>query len=265
MKLGFIAHNDLESIEKDAAFAAEQGFQGLEFNWWGGFKDVTEAHIKQTAKILQKHGVGCCMLGLWGFNHLSKDKAERKQALALLDRAIKFAGILGAEVLTTGAGEMPGEPLGVKVKEFAKVFGPILKKLEKAKLTPSFYPMHGNSFLSGLSAYEAVWEACPQVKIKLDPANWKHHGDDYLEALEKYGGRVGYIHIKEHLYRDGRLASQPAAGMGDIEWGKVFAFLYEHDYRGWLSVEPHGPKWGRGELRWRMLRLTKKYIQTYLD
>ncbi len=81
---------------------------------------------------------------------------------------------------------------------------------------------------------------------------------------ERHGDKVGYVHIKEHLYRDDALISQPAAGMGDIHWGKVMAFLYEHHYTGWLAVEPHGPIWSRGEMREKMLKLTRRYIGQFL-
>jgi sugar phosphate isomerase/epimerase len=82
--------------------------------------------------------------------------------------------------------------------------------------------------------------------------------------VQRYGHKVGYVHIKEHLYKDGHLVSQPPAGMGDIEFPKVLAFLYEHNYDGWLSIEPHGPIWSRGVMRERMLLLTKKYLSQFL-
>ena len=63
---------------------------------------------------------------------------------------------------------------------------------------------------------------------------------------------------------DGELASQPPIGMGDIQWGKIMAFLYEHGYDGYLSVEPHGPIWSRAPFRQKMLTLTKRYIGQFL-
>ena len=127
-----------------------------------------------------------------------------------------------------------------------------------------FYAVHGNSFFDSVAAYEAVWEKFPQVLIKFDPANWKHHGDDYLAVVRAHGDKIGHLHVKEHVYHDGELVSQPAAGMGDIEWGKLFAFLYEHDYDGALSIEPHGAIWGRGEMQRKMLLLTQRYISQFL-
>jgi sugar phosphate isomerase/epimerase len=181
----------------------------------------------------------------------------------MLDRAIGFAKVLGANVLVTGGGDIPHEPAGRKVKEFVKVFTPILKKMEKAKLTPAFYAVHGASFFDSLQTYERVWEVLPQIRIKYDPANWHFHGDDYLEVVQRYGNKIGHVHIKEHLMKEGRLVSQPAAGMGDIAFPKVLAFLYEHHYKGWLSIEPHGSIWG-GELREKMILISKKYLEQFM-
>ena len=97
-----------------------------------------------------------------------------------------------------------------------------------------------------------------------DPANWHYHGDDYLEVVQRYGNKVGYVHIKDHLVKDGKLVSQPPAGMGSIEFPKVLAFLYEHHYQGWLSIEPHGPIWGQGELRRKMILISKKYLEQFM-
>lgn len=263
MKLGFIGLNDLAGVEADARFAAEHGFAGLEYNYWGNFEELTADTVSQMRTTLDKHGVRASALGLWGWNHTSKDPAEREKAHAMLNRGIEYAGALGAEVLITGGGETGGS-LEENVVEFVKVFPPFLEKAAKAGLTLAMYAVHGNSFFTSLESYERVWEHLPEVTIKYDPANWQHHGDDYLAVVRKHGDKVGYVHIKEHLYVDGDLISQPAAGMGDIVWGKVMAFLYEHNYQGYLSMEPHGELWSREPLREKMLLLSKKYIGQFL-
>ena len=213
--------------------------------------------------LLDKHGVRASALGLWGWNHTSKDPAVRQEAQAMLTRAIEFAQTLGAEILITGGGETGGG-LEDNVAEFAKVFPPFLERAANAGLKMAFYAVHGNSFFTSLGSYEATWEKVPEVTIKFDPANWMHHGDDYLEVVRRHGDKVGYVHIKEHLVHQGELASQPAAGMGDIAWGKVLAFLYEHGYEGYLSMEPHGPKWSVEPLREKMLLLSQRYVGQFL-
>jgi len=264
MKFAFIGQNTLGGIEDDARFARENGFEALEFNYWGDFAHLTQETVEEMRRILDRHGVRCSMLGLWGWNHISPEDLERDEAHRMLDRAIEFGRLLGASVLTTGAGEIPDAPLDRKVAAFARYFPPFLKRIEKAGMKPALYAVHGTSFLDGIAAYERLWAKCPQVGMKFDPANWRHHGDDYLAALRAHGDKVAYVHIKEHLYIGSDLASEPAAGLGDIQWGKVMAFLYEHHYDGYLSVEPHGPVWSRGDMRRRMLLLSKRYISQFI-
>ena len=264
MRMGFIGDNDLTGVEADAKFAREHGFAGLEYNYWGPFRELKEDTVKRMREILDAHGVACSMLGLWGWNHLSVNAAERQEAHTMLNRAIDFAQLLRAELMVTGAGQIEGAPLAEKVKAFNGMFRPFLEKIEAAGMKCAIYAIHGASFLDRLEAYEAIWECFPQIGIKYDPANWQHHGADYLAIIRKCGNRIAHVHIKEHLYHHGELASQPAAGMGDIEWGKVMAFLYEHHYDGYLSIEPHGPIWSRGDLRRTMLLLTQRFINRFL-
>lgn len=264
MRLGFIARNDLVGVEEDAQFAANHGFKGLEFNFWQNFEDLTRDKILKMRDILDRAGVPAAALGLWGWNHISPDEETRQESLGHLDRAIDFAELLGAEILITGGGMIPDAPLEDNVAEFVKTFPPYLEKAKAAGLTVAFYAVHGNSFFDSIEAYEKVWEHIPDVGIKLDPANIKHHGDPYLPILRDYGDRVYHFHIKEHIYMDGEMVSQPAAGMGDIEWGKAMAFLYEHDYQGYLVIEPHGRLWGRPPLRNKMLLLTQRYMSQFL-
>ena len=264
MKLGFIADNGLEGIEADAHFATQYDFDGLEFNYWGNFAELTAETVAAMREILGRHGARCAALGLWGWNHLSPDAAEREESHRQLGRAIDFAETLGASVLITGGGKIPDASIDEQADEFARVFPPVIERAKAAGLTVAMYAVHGNSFFESVAAYEAVWERGMDVGIKFDPANWQHHGDDYLPIVRDHGDRIAYVHIKEHLYMDGGLASQPAAGMGDIAWGKILAFLYEHGYGGYLSFEPHGPKWSRPPLREKMLLLSQRYIKQFL-
>ena len=264
MEMGFIGNNSLADVKSDAEFSEKYGFAALEYNYWANFKDLKQETVKQMREILDAHGIGVSSLGLWGWNHLARDASEREEAHEMLNRAIGFAKILGASILVAGGGDIPDAPLETKVEEFAKVFPPFLDRIEKAGMKAAMYAVHGNSFFDSVEAYERVWEKFPQIGVKYDPANWQHHGDDYLAIARLHGDKVSLVHIKEHVYHDGKLISQPAAGMGDIHWGKLMAFLYEHGYDGYLSIEPHGPIWARGEMRHKMLLLTKKYISQFL-
>lgn len=265
MKLGFIADNNLEQIEADCWFAVAEGYEGLEFNHWGGFVNVTADQITAIRALLDRYGVACSSFGIWGFNHLSADADERAAAHAQIPRAIEFAGMLGADVLILGAGGKAGASTDEQADEFVTVVGPYVDRAVTAGLRVGLYGFHGGSaFLETVDAYAALFSRMANVGIKYDAANIQHAGQDYLRMAREHGDRIAHVHIKEHLYHGGQLASQPAAGMGDIEWGKLFAFLYEAGYNGWLTVEPHGPRWSSGTLRWTMLKLTRRYIAQFL-
>lgn len=264
MKIGFIGRNDLDGVEQDARFAAQHGFEGLEYNFWADFADLTAGRVEKMRSILDAHGVYACSLGLWGWNHLSPDAAEREASLGHLERAIEFTDTLGAKVLIIGAGEIPGATAEENAEEFGRVLPPYVEKAREAGLEVALYMVHGKSFLQGLEDYRLIWEHAPEVGIKLDPANVRHAGSDYLQLLREAGDRVGHVHIKEHIYMDGELVAQPAAGMGDIEWGKVMAFLYEHGYDGHLVIEPHGPIWSQSPLRRTCCLLSRRHIQQFI-
>jgi sugar phosphate isomerase/epimerase len=262
MKLGFIASNDLDGIEADCAFAVRHGFAALEFNYWGQFKDLTHDTVRSMRAILDRHGVACSTFGLWGWNHIAPDPDERRESLAQLDRAIAFAEIMGAPTLIAGGGQY-SDNLDENVAVFVEVVGPALRRVESAGMRMALYGFHGG-FLRSTAAFERLWEALPSAGLKFDPANVDHAGEDYIALLARHGARVRHVHIKEHLNHGGEVIAQPAAGMGDIHWGKVMAFLYEHAYDGYLTVEPHGPIWSREPMRATMLLLTQRHIKQFL-
>lgn len=262
MKLGFIANNDLPGLDADCVFAAAHGFQGLEFNYWGQFKDLDRETVVAMRKLLDHYGINCSTFGLWGWNHIAADPDERSASLAQLDRAIQFAELLGAPTLITGAGQY-SDSLVENVAVYAEVMRPYIERITSAGMQLSIYGFHGG-FLHTTAAFEALWEQLPEVGLKLDPANVDHAGEDYIALLYKHAARVNHVHIKDHLNHGGAIISQPAAGMGDIQFGKVLAFLYEANYQGYLTFEPHGPIWGREPLRRTMLLVTLKHIRQFL-
>ena len=262
MKFGFIAHNELQALAADCAFAAKHGFAGLEFNWWAGFRDVTEDQVRAMRKLLDQHGLACSTFGIWGWNHIAPDPAERAESQRQLDRAIQFAQIMGAPTFITGGGQV-SDDLQENVAAFAEQMRPFVDRVKQAGMQMAIYGFHGG-FLRTASAFEALWQAVPDVGLKFDPANIDHAGEDYIDVLRRYGQRVVHVHIKEHLNHAGEVVSQPAAGMGDIHWGKVMAFLYEHGYQGYLTIEPHGPLWSRPPLRDTMILLSRRYVSQFL-
>ena len=230
---------------------------------WSSFRDL-EGTIGKMIDIHQRHRVAVSMFGLWGFNYLDPDPARRAEARANLDKGIGYAQRLGASCICLGTGSIPGESLGFQIRRFLEYFPAVADRLHQAGIVPVFYAGHGATILNDLAAFEAVWEHLPDLKIKFDPANWRHMGQDYLEVCRRYARKIGHVHIKENTWHQGKLIGEPPAGMGDIEFPKVLAFLYEADYQGWLSLEPHGPLWSKPPLREKMLLLSKRSLDPML-
>jgi sugar phosphate isomerase/epimerase len=262
LKLGFIAQNELSGIEEDCKFAVEHGFSGLEFNYWGQFRDLTVETVREMRKILDAYGVECSTFGLWGWNHISPNPEERAESLSQLSRAIEFAQIIGAPVVIAGGGEY-SDDLSENVAVFAETLRPAIDTIRGAGMRLALYGFHGG-FLRTAAAFDALWQQVPDVGLKFDPGNIDHAGEDYVAVLHRHAARIQHVHIKEHLNHGGEVVSQPAAGMGDIHWGKVMAFLYEANYQGYLTIEPHGPLWSRPPLREKMLLLTQRYMKQFL-
>ena len=198
------------------------------------------------------------------FRAILSAQQDNAEARANLDKGIGYAQRLGASCICLGTGSIPGESLGFQIRRFLEYFPAVADRLHQAGIVPVFYAGHGATILNDLAAFEAVWEHLPDLKIKFDPANWRHMGQDYLEVCRRYARKIGHVHIKENTWHQGKLIGEPPAGMGDIEFPKVLAFLYEADYQGWLSLEPHGPLWSKPPLREKMLLLSKRSLDPML-
>ncbi len=264
MSLGFIGGKKPDQTETAAALARECGYEALEFDYWRDFESLTDEAINGQARALQKHGIGVSAYGLWGYNHIAADEAERAHAHAMLERAIGYARTLGARTMVLSTGDLRGEPFGRKLDIFLETMMPFLERIEAAGMIPTFYALHGNTMFASLEAYERAWERLPGLKMKFDAANWLAAGADYLEVLRRYGHKIGHVHIKEAIFKDNRTVSQPPAGMGDMPWGRIMTFLHEHEYDGCLSLEPHMEPWKSGDGLKKNLVLSKRHIDQFL-
>jgi sugar phosphate isomerase/epimerase len=262
MQLAFIAQNDLQGLESDCRFAVRHNIHYLEFNFWDEFSRINREYVKSIRGLLDSYGLGCASLGIWGYNHISADTSIRREAQYQRERAIEFAQLLGARSFVTGGGQI-SDVLDENVYTFANVMRPHIDAVHTAGMNFAVYGFHGG-FLTNLEAYDRLWSVVGDVGMKYDPANILQAGYDYLDVVRRQGRRIQHVHIKEVLFHQGERISEPPAGMGDIRWGPLMALLYEADYRGILSIEPHGHFWTRPGQRERMILLSRQYLLPFL-
>ena len=169
-KLAFIGDNGLEGVEADSRLAVENGFDGIEYNFWGEFRDLKIDTVKQMAAIHQKYGTKAAMLGTWGFNHLAADAAERTRQRPLLEKQIEFAQVLKAEWIVTSCGQIHGEPIGREHCRVREAFRPGHGKDPEGRpegrvLCPASATASSNS----LTTMERVWEVMPGHETQVRP------------------------------------------------------------------------------------------------
>ncbi len=259
MKLAFIG--DLS--DEDVAFAKANGFEGIEI-LYHRFDESERASAGKMKDTLAANGLEACAFGLWRINYLDPDPDQREANLKQLRLCIDHAAEVGCEIVYTGTGVLKEGDDEANVAEYLKVFPALIDYAESKGVRLGHYFGHEGSMLRSMAVWEMVKDKVPSVGMKLDPMGLiRNLQEDPVEVLFRYGERLLHFHVKDRLDVGGTWI-QPAVGQGDIPWGKVMAMLYHHGYDGWISVEPHGPLWGKPENRHTGILLAKKHIELFL-
>jgi len=96
--------------------------------------------------------------------------------------------------------------------------------------------------------------AHPAVKALYDQANLAFVGaEDYREAIDLQRGLIGFVHVKDLVFREGkgpfrassvshvsedeRTVYSRVIGQGILLWPEILKYLQESGYDGWLSME----------------------------
>ena len=259
MKLAFIG--DLG--DSDVGFAVENGFDGIEI-LYNSFSEADREKAEYERKRLADSGLEPCAFGLWRINFLDSDPPTRDANLEQLRLCIDHAAEVGCPIVYTGTGVVEEGNDDANVAEYLKVFPDCVQYAESKGVELGHYLGHEGSMLCNMAVWEKIRDAVPGVGLKLDPMGLiRNLHEDPVEVLYKYGDRLCHFHVKDRAdVADTWI--QPAVGQGDIPWGKVMGMLYLHGYDGYISVEPHGALWGKGDNRYTGILLAKKHIELFL-
>jgi sugar phosphate isomerase/epimerase len=132
-----------------------------------------------------------------------------------------------------------------------------------------------------LAVSPAIWTQMfkelpsPNLGLNFDPSHcvWQHL--DYVRCIKEFGQRFVHFHAKderidpERLYQVGSLgfgwhiAKLP--GLGDVNWGALFAALTDVGYNGAVCIEVEDRAY-EGSLndRKRALRQSKRYLEQFI-
>lgn len=198
----------------------------------------------------------------------ANEPARRAWAVEQLKLAARASRNLGLTAHATFSGALawpflypwPQRPHGLideAFQELAARWLPILNAFDEAGVDVCFELHPGEDLHDGLT-FERFLEATghhPRVKILYDPSHMVLQQLDYLEFLNIYHPYVRAFHVKDAEFRPtGRAGvyggyagwvDRPGrfrtAGMGQVDFGAIFAKLAQYDYPGWAVLEWEDP------------------------
>jgi inosose dehydratase len=228
---------DLQAIEDVSAL----GFKGIQLR----SNILPEYGDKPAAlrEILQKHRL--TMVALSSGN-MSNDPAKEADDLAMHTKNAKFVKDVGGLFLQVTDARPKGRPI---VVDDQKRLGRQLTELGKRTADlgiPLGYHNHMNSLGEAPGEVDAIFDAVDPryVKLELDVAHYQQGGGDPVKAIDKYGSRLLFMHIKDLVSPftpPGGGEAKPyefvELGRGTVDLKNVFAALDRVGFKGWAIIE----------------------------
>lgn len=236
-------------LAEQCRFAAGLGYDGLELAPFTLFSDpepLTAADRRRIRRCVNEAGLKVAGLH-WllvsppGLSITSPDSEVRERTLQILLELVDLCADLGGDVLVHGSprqrqvgeDEDPSEAW----QRSREIFQKIARRAEAAQVTYCLEPLPRaeTNFINRLEeAVQMVREVgSPALKTMLDTkAAWTEEKEAPEELLSRWlpAGLIGHVHVNT---ADGRAPGQDATSFGPI-----LRTLVEHDYSGWVSVEP---------------------------
>lgn len=302
MQLGFVSAilGDL-SLQEVFACAAVEGFSCVELMCWppgGGNRryagvthvDVTrldDAQAEHIRRLAQKHGVTISGLGYYP-NPLDPDAEHRRFVVEHLLKVISAAPRLGVKVVNTFIGRDPAKSVDANWTTLQAVWPAIVAHAEATGVMlgiencPMLFSQDewpgGKNLATSPALWQRLFEALPSAHLGLnfDPSHlvWQHI--DYARCVREFGKRIVHFHAKDTridgdaLYRHGILGlgwhTAKIPGLGDVQWGPLFAALTDAGYRGAVCIEVEDRAYeGTLEDRKRALRQSKRFLEQFVS
>jgi sugar phosphate isomerase/epimerase len=190
--------------------------------------------------ILDAHGVRASALSA----HTPLMRPEI--AVPYLEKAIRFAAVIGAPVVNTDEGIRPE---GMTLDDaFVIMKYTLTRALRVAQRYQVFIGIEPHQSITkttqGLIEVATLVES-PWLRVNYDTGNAYLAGEDPYEGLRAVGPLLIHIHAKDIAIQHseaerGKVTGTPvgcACGDGVIDWTKVLGILAEANFKGVLSVE----------------------------
>ena len=241
--------NEVKFMEK-FKLASENGFKGIEYLFP---YDYSKSEIKDQlndnnlSQILFDFPAGNFAAGERGIAIFPERKNEFREGV---HKAIDYATFLNCERLTVLVGIADGKYTTEKYNE--TLIENLLYAADHVKNTDIKILVEAlntidapNYFVSSTSHCKEIIKAVnlPSVKIQYDIYHMQIMEGDIIRTFENNFDKIGHIQIADNPGRN-----EP--GTGELNYKKIFEYLNNSDYDGWIGCE-YAPKTNTLEsLKW---------------
>jgi sugar phosphate isomerase/epimerase len=300
MQLGFVSAilGDLP-LDQVLSVARDEGFGCVELMCWppGGAErryagvshldvsDLGDARVGPLRDLIQKYGVTISGLGYYP-NPLDADAGHRRFVSEHLKKVIDAAPKLGVAVVNTFIGRDHTLSVEASWPRVREVWGPLVKHAEQrgVKIGIENCPMlfSKDEWPGGknLAVSPAIWRQLfgefPSLGLNFDPSHLIFQFIDYVRAIREFGKHIVHFHAKDERVHSDRLYDTGVLGLGwhvaklpglgDVDWGALFAALTDSGYNGAVCIEVEDRAYeGSLEDRKRALRQSKRYLEQFMS
>jgi len=250
------------TLEEAAALFKRIGLDAIEIVYQEGYGcgfsgSSKPSEIAAFKRRLDSLGLAVSCMVPYASDYNQPDAARREAAMAEARRCLEAAEALGAGFMRIYGGTfLEGEPdFDLKRRILVESMRELGAEAAARGVTLAL-ENHFNTMTSGpgISA-EIVREIDrASVRILYDQANITFlSGEDYRKSVALQKGLIGYVHVKDLVFKDGtagfkagsvthvsedeRAVSSRVPGDGVLPWGKILGELRDSGYDGYLSLE----------------------------
>lgn len=250
------------TLEQAAMLFSKIGIDAIEIIYQDGYgcgfsSSTTMDEVSDYKKLFDKLGIEVSCLVPYASDYNLPNSELRQKAIDEAKRCIDFADVLGARNIRIYGGtfvegdddfELKLSILTDSMRQLADIAAPagVSLVIENHFNTMTTGPKITRDIVAGINR--------SNVRILYDQANICFlSGEDYSDCIEIQKEYIGYVHVKDlifksgslgfkassvtHVNEDERMVSSRIPGEGILLWDKIVKLLRDTGYDGYLSLE----------------------------
>ncbi len=262
------------TMEEIAKWASDEGFETIEVACWpqevtsrryAGVSHINPANLSEkdivsVKNILDKYNLKISALAYYP-NPLDPDDSVSSNAITHIKKTIDAAELLGVDIVGTFVGKDWNKTIDENLDIFGKVWTPVINYAEDKgiKIAIENCPMlfsndewpGGKNLATSPKIWKQMWQIIPNENfgLNLDPSHLILQMIDIQRVVREFAPKIFHVHAKDLMIdRDGLYENGVFSlgmgwqvpripGLGDVDWAKFIAALYQSGYNSVISVE----------------------------